>query len=156
MTSPTAGLPGRESIGKTGTWTITDQDGVSLEVTGDLLGLGSSSRPRHQNHPDTEFAPKGVHCSTCRWTEIRIFGTDPADGKALAPYLVVKAGVSVIPAEQTYVEWDWIYSGHEVLAKLATRKGPDTYLTQPASRALAQAAEYDGGMRDAYINYQAR
>lgn len=152
MTSPTPGLPGREMVGKAGTWTITDQDGVSLTFSGELLGIGSSWRERHQNHPNTEFAPPRTHCSTCRWTEIRVFGTDPEDGKALGQYLVVKAGVSTIPTEKTFLRWDWSVSGHEVLDILTTRRGSDVFLTPPAARALAVAAEFDSGMRDAYIN----
>jgi hypothetical protein len=152
MSSPVAPLPGRESVGKKGTWTITDQYGASITVTGELLGIGSSQRPRHQNHPDTQFAPPRTHCSTCRWTEIRIFGADPNDGKALGQYLVVKRGASAVPDEKDFVEWEWLLSGHEVLDLLTTRRGGDAFLTAPASRAFSQAAEYDAGMRDAWLN----
>lgn len=150
MTSPTP-LPGREAVGRPGTWTITDQYGASITITGELLGIGSSWRPRHQNHQGTEFAPPRTHCSTCRWTEIRIFAVDE-DDRSLGRYLVVKRGASVVPGEQDFVEWDWQIAGHEVLSKLTTRRGTDAFLTAPADRALAQAAENDSGMRDAYIN----
>lgn len=155
MTSPTP-LPGRESVGKEGTWTITDQYGTSITVKGELLGVGSSFRPRHQNHPGTEFAPPRTHCSTCRWTEIRIFGTDPDDGKALGQYLVVKRGASVIPGETDFIEWEWLITGHEVLDLLTTRRGSEAFLTAPSSRAFSQAAEYDAGMRDAWLNRTVR
>src|SRR5690242_4602090 len=82
MTTP-APLPGRETVGKPGTWTITNEYGESVTINGELLGFASTQRPRHMNHPGTPYAPPRTHCSTCRWTEIRIFGTDPDDGKAL-------------------------------------------------------------------------
>jgi hypothetical protein len=151
MTSP-APLPGRDAVGRDGTWTITDQYGGSLTVTGALLGVGSSYRPRHQNHPDTEFAPPRTHCSTCRWTEIRIFAVDQDSEVALGQYLVVKSGMSAIPTEHDFVEWEWLITGHEVMELLTTRRGTDTFLTAPASRAASQAAEYDSGMRDAWLN----
>lgn len=152
MTSPTP-MPGLEAVGKAGTWTIADQHGNEITITGDLLGLGSSYRPRHQNHPGTEFAPPRVHCSTCRWTEIRIFAVDSQKGSDHAlPYLVVKSGPSAVPGEKTFIEWEWLVTGDEVLEKLTTRRGTDTFLTQPASRAASQAASFDPGMRDAWQN----
>lgn len=152
MSSPTP-LPGLESVGKPGTWTIQDQHGQSVTITGEMLGLGSSFRPRHQNHPDTEFAPPRTHCSTCRWTEIRIFAVDSEEGNpAPLPYLVVKRGASAVPGEKDFIEWEGLITGDEVLEKLTTRRGSQTSLTAPASRALSQAAAFDGGMRDAWQN----
>lgn len=153
MSSPAAPLPGLESVGKPGTWTIADQHGQSVTITGELLGLGSSYRNRHQNHPSTEFAPQRTHCSTCRWTEIRIFAVDSEEGNPHPlPYLVVKRGASAIPGETDFVEWEGLVAGDEVLEKLTTRRGGDTFLTAPASRALSQAAGFDPGMRDAWQN----
>jgi hypothetical protein len=150
MPSPTP-LPGLESVGKAGTWTIQDQHGQSITITGELLGLGSSFRPRHQNHPDATFAPPRTHCSTCRWTEIRIFAVDSeVDNPAPLPYLVVKSGVSVAPGEKNFTEWEGLVTGDEVLEKLTTRRGRDAFLTMPASRAASQAASFDPGMREAW------
>lgn len=152
MTSPTP-LPGLGEVGKPGTWTIADQYGESVTITGELLGLGSSFRPRHQNHPGAEFAPPRTHCSTCRWTEIRIFAVDSEkDNDHPLPYLVVKRGASVIPGEKDLIEWEGLVTGDEVLEKLTTRRGSETFLTAPASRAASQAAAFDGGMRDAWQN----
>jgi hypothetical protein len=156
MTSPTP-LPGLDSVGKEGTWTITDQHGQSVTITGAFLGLGSSYRPRHQNHPDAEFAPRRVHCSTCRWTEIRIFAVDSEEGNPGAlPYLVVKRGASAVPGEKDFIEWEGLITGDEVLEKLTTRRGTDAFLTSPASRAASQAAAFDPGMRDAWQNRAVR
>jgi hypothetical protein len=154
MISPTP-LPGRADVGKAGTWKITDQYEQSVTITGELLGLGTSFRPRHQNHPNTEYAPPRTHCSSCRWTEIRIFAVDQ-DDKALGQYLVVKRGASIIPTEQDFVEWEWLVAAHEVLELLTTRRGSDAFLTAPASRAASQAAEFDSGMRDAWLNRAVR
>ncbi|WP_030248242.1 hypothetical protein [Streptomyces sp. NRRL S-455] len=152
MTSSTP-LPGLDSVGKSGTWTIADQHGQTITITGELLGLGSSYRPRHQNHPDTEFAPPRTHCSTCRWTEIRIFAVDSEEGNpGPLPYLVVKRGASAIPGEKDFVEWEGLVTGDEVLEKLTTRRGTDAFLTAPASRAASQAAAFDPGVRDAWQN----
>lgn len=150
MTSP-APLPDWKSVGKDGTWTIADHHGNELTVTGALLGIGSSFRPRHQNHPNTEFAPPRTHCSTCRWTEIRIFAVDEAVGEeARGQYLVVKRGASVVPGEKDLIEWDWQITGHELLNSLTTRRGTDAFLTAPSSRALAQAADFDPGVHEAW------
>lgn len=150
MTSP-APLPGLEAVGKSGTWTINDEHGGSITIGGELLGLGSSYRARHQNHPATEFAPPRTHCSTCRWTEIRIFAVDTQkDNPSPLPYLVVKRGASAIPGERDFIEWEGLITGDEVLEKLTTRRGTDTFMTAPASRAASQAAAFDPGMRDAW------
>lgn len=151
MTNPSP-FPGRDEVGHAGTWKIADQYGDSVTIEGEFLGLGSSWRPRHQNHEGTEYAPPRTHCSTCRWTEIRIFGLDPEKTNALAEYLVVKRGASAVPDEQDFVEWEWLVTGDEVLEKLTTRRGTDAFLTAPASRAASQAAEFDNGLRNAWRN----
>lgn len=156
MTSP-APLPGLEAVGKGGTWTFTDQHGDSITLTGELLGLGSSYRPRHQNHPNDSFAQRGTHCSTCRWTEIRIFAVDEEAGNAHPlPYLVLKRGASAVPGERDFIEWEGLVSGDEVLEKLTTRRGTETFFTAPASRAASQAAGFDPGLRDAWQNRAVR
>jgi hypothetical protein len=136
-------------VGREGTWTITDQHGETIEVTGALLGLGSSYRPRHQNHPGSEYAPRGTHCSTCRWTEIRIFAVDNSDH---GRYLVVNRGASAVPGERDFVEFEWLVTPGEVMEKLTTRRRGEVFLTAPASRAAAQASDFDPGMRDAWQN----
>lgn len=149
--SPSAALPDRASIGREGIWTITDQYGEETEVTGALLGLGSSFRPRHQNHPGTEFAPKGTYCSTCRWTEIRIFA---ADKNPEGNYLVVTRGASAVPGEKDFISFEYLVTGDEVMEKITTRKGrgSEPYLAMPAARAASQAATFDPEMRAAREN----
>lgn len=156
MTSPTP-LPDWKSVGKEGTWTITDHHGDSLTVTGALLGIGSSYRPRHQNHPGADYAPPRTHCSTCRWTEIYIFAVDKSEGEeAQGRYLIVKRGASVIPGEKDLIEWGWQITGYEVLNSLTTRRGTEAFLTAPSSRALSQAAEFDPGVNEAWTSRAVR
>ncbi|MGW2213272.1 hypothetical protein [Streptomyces sp. NPDC001781] len=156
MASPTP-LPGLPDVGRAGAWTITSQHGETITIAGELLGLGSSFRPRHQNHEGTDFAPPRTHCSTCRWTEIRIFAVDSQEGTDRPlPYLVVKRGASAVPGETDFIEWEGLITGDEVLEKLTTRRGSDAFLTAPASRAASQAAAFDGGMRDAWQNRAVR
>lgn len=152
MTSPTS-LPELADVGEAGAWTIADQHGQPITFAGELLGIGSSFRPQHRNHPGSSFAPRGTHCSTCRWTEIRIFAVDSEEGrKRPFPYLVVKRGASVVPGEKDFIEYERLITGDEVLEKLTTRRGEETFLTTPASRAASQASAFDPGMRDAWQN----
>lgn len=140
-------LPGQSRVGSMGLWAFTNRYADATRVTGEFVGMGSSHRPRH-NHPEAVPARPGVHCSTCRWTEIRIFRSTQAGQPG--EYLVLYRGASIVPGEVDLIEWEWLLTAHEVMAKLATTRGSDTWLTPPARRAAAQAAEFDGGMRDAY------
>lgn len=140
-------LPGQHQVGKPGLWAFTNRYGDATRISGELVGMGSSHRPRHNHYAGTPAKP-GVHCSTCRWTEIRIFrSTDDGDP---GEYLVVYRGASIVPDEVDLIEFEWLLTAHEVMAKLTTTRGSDSWLTPPARRAAAQSAEFDGGMRDAY------
>jgi hypothetical protein len=66
-------LPEADEHGDTATWVFKDRDGAEHTIRGSFLGMGSSFRPEHKGHPGTEWAPQRVHCSTCRWTELRLF-----------------------------------------------------------------------------------
>lgn len=150
MTSSTL-FPGYGDVGRGGPWKITNQYGESTQA-GELLGLGSSHRPRHQRHPNSEYAPQHTYCSHCRWMEIRIFAAAKSlDTPPAGRYLVVKRGASAVPGERDFVEWEWVHTSHEVLDLLTTRRGPDAMLTTPASRALAQAAGFDSGIREVWL-----
>lgn len=149
----TTSLPKQSLVGQEGRWEFTNRHGDTTLITGEFIGMGSSRRPRHNHYAGTPALP-GQHCSTCRWTEIRIFRsvTDSSPGA----YLVVNLGASVVPGEVDLIEFEWLVTAHEVMAKLTTSRGSDTWLTPPARRAAAQSAEFDGGMRDAYINSPVR
>lgn len=147
MTAVEAELPGLEDHGRAGTWEITDQTGDVTLIAGTFLGMGTSWRPEHKGHPAGRPAPRGTHCSTCRWTEIRIFR-----GERL--YYVVKCGASDVPDERDLVRVTPVPTAFEVVENLTgtDRRSGRTSLTFPARRALAQSASHDAGLRDAYIN----
>lgn len=144
---PETKLPEPEDLGLRSSWTIEDQDGQRITITGQFLGMGSSHRPRHKGHRDG-WAPQGVHCSTCRWTEVRLFR---ADG---GPFYIVNCGASDVPDERDLIKFTAVSSPFEVVENLTTtdRRTQEPTLTFPARRALSQAASKDDDMRDAYIN----
>lgn len=141
-------LPEADEHGDVATWVFADRDGDVHRIEGSFLGMGSSYRPEHKGHPATDWAPRGVHCSTCRWTELRLFRR--ADG-TLA---VVNCGASDVPDERDLVRVSSVDTPFELVESLTTtdRRTQKTVLPMPARRALAQAASHDAALRDAYIN----
>lgn len=148
MTDPHTQLPEAEDHGTVAVWLVEDRDGRRHKVTGAFLGLGSSHRPYHKGHPGTEWAPKRVHCSTCRWTEIRLFRAE--DGQ----FCVVNCGASDVPGERDLITVSYIATAFEVVEFLTVtdRTSQHVSLPMPARRALAMAAGHDAAVRDAYIN----
>lgn len=147
MTDTYDSLPDPEDHGRDGDWTIIDQDGGETVIVGRFLGMGSSFRPQHKGHPTTDTAPRGVHCSTCRWTEIRIF-SDATD------FYIVNCGVSDAAGERDLIRVTQASTAFELVETLTTRdrRTGQSVLTFPARRALAQAANHSARLRDAYIN----
>lgn len=145
---PETKLPDREAHGLRSSWTIQDQDGQKITITGQFLGMGSSYRPQHKGHRSDGWAPQGVHCSTCRWTEVRLFR---ADG---GPFYIINCGASDVPGERDLIRWTEVSAPFEVVENLTTtdRRTQLPTLTFPARHALAQAASHDEHLRDAYIN----
>jgi hypothetical protein len=146
-------LPGEDDAGTEGVWTFTDQYNETFTVTGTFLGVGSSHRPRHKGHEAGTFIPRREHCSTCRWTEIRIF----VEAGERTRYAVVNRGVSIVPGERELVTCERFTTGFSVVEGVTTRKtqrdgSQVVALTLPAARALAQAAAHDESIRDAYVN----
>lgn len=144
------GLPYAEDHGTEGAWRILDRDGREILLKGRFLGMGTSHRPQHKGHRAGTWAPRGEHCSTCRWTEIRIFSR--TDGG----FYIVNCGASEVPGERDLVRVIEVGTPFEAVEKLANRdrSGSDRrpFLPVPARFALAQAAAYDESLRDAYIN----
>ena len=141
-------LPVEEEAGQSGIWNIVDRDGRLNTIDGTFLGMGSSYRPEHKGHPDEPFAPRGVHCSTCRWTEIRIF--QDTSGRLY----VVNCGASEVDGERDLVRVNSVATAFELAESLMTvdRRTRQKNLPRPARRALAQAASYSPELRDAYIH----
>lgn len=145
---PETELPDLEDHGQRGSWLIQDQDGNRLTISGQFLGMGSSYRPQHKGHRSGDWAPRGVHCSTCRWTEVRLFKA------AGGPFYIVNCGASEVPGERDLIRFTEVSAPFEVVENLTTvdKRTDLPALTMPARRALAQAASHDPGLRDAYIN----
>lgn len=141
-------LPEADEHGDVATWIFKDRDGVEHTIQGRFLGMGSSYRPEHKGHPTTQWAPKGVHCSTCRWTEVRLFKGH--DGK----FVVVNCGASDVTEERDLVRVGLVETSFELVESLvaADRRTHVPSLPMPARRALAQSASHDPQVRDAYIN----
>lgn len=141
-------LPEPDEHGDEATWIFADRDGQVHTIEGVFLGMGSSFRPEHKGHPATDWAPRGVHCSTCRWTELRIF--QGPRGKLI----VVNCGASDVPDERDLIRVSSVDAPFELVESLTTtdRRTQSTVLPMPARRALAQAASHSADIRDAYIN----
>lgn len=142
-------LPVTDEHGDTATWIFSDRDGREHTLRGVFLGMGSSYRPSHKGHPDERWAPQRVHCSTCRWTELRLFRD--AEGKLV----VVNCGASDVPGETDLVRVQEVETSFELIESLVTRERRPPFasvLPMPARRALAMAASHDAELRDAYIN----
>jgi hypothetical protein len=148
MTMAVEGLPHPDEHGDRDTWDVTDRDGKHHLLRGLFLGMGSTYRPEHKNHPTTPSAPPRVHCSTCRWTELRLFLL--ADGKIA----VVRCGASNVEGERDLVSVELVETPFELVESLVTkdRRTGQSSLPMPARRALAQAANHDASLRDAYIH----
>lgn len=128
---------------------IPGKDG-DQRVDGKLIGSADSSRTHH-NHPgefvgeDPTTGRRG-HCSTCRFTEVRIFKTDMG-------YAVATMGHTIVPGEVTFSHLRYMKSPHEVIETLTTRNpGKEPYLSRSAARALAQAANEDQALENAYVD----
>lgn len=147
-------LPTRAEAGVFRIWNLPEHE----EFVGQFLGVGSSYRPRHTAHQG-EFAGKGVKCHACRWFEARLFRLgEEADGD----YLIYNVGRTIVPGETQRYKWDNVISPYEVVEIFTTRRlntsaEPGSsqwsvHLSIPAARVLSQAAAFDVGLKDAYVN----
>ncbi len=141
-------LPGPEDVGLEEAWELPSPDSAGFTVvTGRFLGMASSQRTDHNRrarHVDG-FAPVGVHCSTCRWTEILIFRE--TDG-----YVVLRVGGTIVPGEDDRPTLSRVRTAYEVVESLTTRVDGVASLTRQPAMALAQCAAHDVPVRDAYEN----
>jgi hypothetical protein len=143
-------LPMEDELNKVGRWQLPagrdDDDVEDVVIEGRFIGLGSSEHRTHKDHAG-EFAERGGRCGACRWFETRIFRLDDGTG-----YLIYNVGVSVVPGETHFVTVERARTPQEVVERYTQRRNGEVYLTSPSARALAQAAGYDDGMHDAYVN----
>lgn len=133
-------------------------ESVQYEFAGVLLAYGSSESNDHRDHPTTDYAPKGVKCSACRWLEVELYRKfpDPAnfDDTRTSIYVVVTRGPSMVPGERDYEKITFTESEYEVVEVLTVRKTrgtQSTFLPPQHARALAQAAAHDEKLREAYL-----
>lgn len=145
---------------------LRGRDGDEVRFTGQLLGFGTSRRDNHNHYP-RRFAAKGEKCSACRWLEVylyRRYADEEVDLAATPPtlakitpvptdYVVHTVGATDVPGEHRLSRISFTTSAFEVLELLTVRRpGDEPFVAAQASRALAQAASLDRGIRDAYIN----
>ena len=123
-----------------------------MKIQARLLARVSSRREGH-NH--TEAVPeRGWKCSACRWIEIEIFRTHDNT------YVVYTLGRSALPDESDRPTVTSTTSPFEVIELLTVRRRIGTpgntrmsaFVPTQSARALAQAAEHDNRLRDAYEN----
>jgi hypothetical protein len=124
----------------------------------------------------TNPAPPGSRCSACRWFEARIMRVSaelvpgctcdapnhpdafrehvPGCGEepARARYLVLTYGRTRVPGETDKRRAAWTDSAFEVIELLTQRSGGEAFLPAAAARVLAQAAQWDDDLQDAYVN----
>lgn len=123
-----------------------------LTFTGRELGYGTSKTVVHTNHGGYEYVSEvpgtdRAKCSACRWNVVRIYlRTGPERG-----YVAYTEGVSRCPGEVTYSRIIEARGGVELVDALTVRsKRGEAFLPRPASQALAQAAEDDDSVYDAF------
>lgn len=116
-----------------------------VTFTGEEIGTASSKYETH-NHDVVAGPLPGQRCSACRWQEVRLFQ------RADKTYCVYTVGRSTIPGERDFIKYRTTTSAFEVIELLTVRSGKNAFLPVPAARALAQAAQVDDEIRDAYVN----
>jgi hypothetical protein len=154
-------LPTVESVGLIDTWRFPVGADVGMSLYGKLLGVVSSRRPIHdKSHEGRAYARRGDQCGACRWFEPRIFREiydecEPVSNPSqshLGRYLIHFAGMSIVPGETNRLRFEWAVSPHEVIELLTTRHDRSVFLTIPAARVLAQAANFDADLKEAYLD----
>jgi len=139
--------------GRTRTFAVGDPE-YRLEFTGRVLGLASGQRSYHLPHRGG-FAAPGERCGACRWTEVTIYRGSAIPGEVPDSYVVHTVGRSVVPGEVDLPKVVETASPYEVVEALTVRRqGPrgEVFMPPQHLRALAAAAQWDDGIRDAYIN----
>jgi hypothetical protein len=169
-------LPDAELAGDVRRWYLPvdpvdgtrSDDPEHLVLYGRFLGLGSSRTDAHQPHRE-RYVPRGIRCNACRWFEARIFrelvlpdGVDDLtaltgpDDVRLGDYVIHSAGMSIVDDEVPLFRCETTRSPFMVVELMTTRRrtdqGSEVFLAKPAARALAEAAQHDAALRDAYLN----
>lgn len=137
-------------------FTLSTRD-ETLEFTGVRIGYGTSHGAMHTNHPGFAFASgvpgaDKVKCSACRWNVVTLYRVSRNDAlHTSSRYIAFTEGVSICPGEIDYHRIVRANGGVELVDALTVRsRRGDAFLPRPASQALAQAAEDDDHIWDAF------
>lgn len=131
---------------------VFDADGNTTMLHATLLGFGSSQRTYHNHELPRPTELKGVNgeswkCSACRWFEVRIFYI-PDD----ETYLLYTIGQSTIEGEKPRPRMQYTQSAYELIEMLTDKRGNSPRLPDASARCLAQAADVDDRINEAYVN----
>lgn len=110
-------------------WLLYERDGAEVPVVARQLGHGTS---------DDGTKP--------RWTEVEIY----RDTEGV--FYVQIVGATQVENEEPRYTLHRTSSAFEVIEVLTAHLPTRSYLPRQSARALAQAAQWDNDMRDAYIN----
>jgi hypothetical protein len=111
------------------TYRLRARDGSETRIDGKLLGSGTS---------DDGYKP--------RWTEVDLYRAQTGE------FYVHVRGCSVQEGEQTRYRLQITRSAYEVVELLTVAHNGKTYIPRQSARCLAQAAQWDEDIKDAYIN----
>lgn len=124
------------------------------EFVGFVLGTATSEAGYHNHEGDflTASAPpsgagaRRQKCSACRWLETTIYQTKSGH------YVIHTNGRSIVPGERDYVRVTFTQSAYEVVEILTVKGQKEPFIPAPSARALAQAADKDDSLQEAYVN----
>lgn len=134
-------------------YTLTTEQQGTWEFQGELLGQASTRTTAH-NHADGDLPPaqretdpalRRRKCNACRWHEARIYADDDTDG-----YILYTEGGSAIPGEIPFRRMTRATTPLELLSVMVVRTA-NPYVPVSSERALAQAADADDDLREAYL-----
>lgn len=128
--------------------TLTSRDGEVVKIRGYLAGSATSSRDVHNHDLNVvRWSKRGERCSACRWFTVDLYLT--SDGG----YVVHTVGETIVPGEQRLSRVTKTGSPFAVIEAMTVRRpNQEPYLTPQSQRVLAEAAELDDGIREAYVN----
>lgn len=131
-------------------FSVSDEDGATIEFVGVLLGEASGRKTRHTHGLLEEPSRR---CSACRWTEARVYrimvsGTENLPRWRGADYVVELVGRTVVHGETDRRSAWRVASPHSVIELLNSSRSSSL----AARLALSEAAGRDEALEDAYIN----
>lgn len=118
-----------------------------MTFTGIVLGASTSEVANHSHIG--EYAPtkeRAGKCKACRWQETTLYRTNTGT------YVALTVGRSILPDEKDFIRVVDTDSPRELIELLTVKGGREPFIPAPAMRALAQAADRDDAVCDAYDN----